>query len=429
MKIHALYSLLLAAFIVLSGCDDGGVTDPGDDGIPVPSAYAFDGRFDPGTSSVEYGGQVVRNLLINDLKIRVDALSKAGATAITEEDLLRRYDYEDAYDLTTLTAAGSNPLVEDRYTAIATDKDLIGKLDAAPLVGWNVPADELIRGYFAEIAASSQDAARRGTPAVYTTDDGVDMSQMINKILLGAVVYSQATGTYLNNIVDGDNTEPSGENPFTTMEHHWDEAFGYFGAARDYAQYADEDLANDVLWRDSNGDGAIDLTSEYNYAYARNAAKRDVGGTGVDFTGEIFDAFLEGRTAIVNQASAEEILQQRDRIVAAWEKVIAATVVHYVNDTVDDMQALTESQVEEKNHVALNTHWAEMKGYAFALQYNPFKAITDAQLEQLHTLVGDAPAYALPGTEAFDEAVADLTEARSILQSAYGFSDANVAGW
>ena len=429
MHFRALSTLLPATLILFAACTDEAVVDPGDDGIPVPAAYAFDSRFDEGAGSVNYGGQIVRNLLINDLKIRVDGLGKAEATAITEQDLLRRYDYEDAYDLTTLTAAGTTPLVDDGYSDIATDKDLIGKLDDAPLIGWGQSADDVIRGYFQQIAANSEDAAKRGTPAVYTTEEGVDMSQMINKILLGAVVYSQGTGTYLNTILDRDNGAPSGDNPFTSMEHAWDEAFGYFGAARDYAQYSDQDLAADLLWRDSNGDGAIDLQSEYNYAFARNAAKRDQGGSGVDFTGEIFQAFLEGRTAITNQESAQEIAAQRDLIVAAWEKVIGATVVHYINDTIDDMESTTADQLEAKNNTALNTHWAEMKGYAFALQYNPFKAITDAQLSSLHELVGDAPAYAAPGSDAAASAVSDLLEARDILQSAYGFSDANASAW
>ena len=43
----------------------------------------------------------------------------------------------------------------------------------------------------------------------------------------------------------------------TAMEHAWDEAFGYFGAARDYSRYTDEQLAGKVddFTFDSNGDG------------------------------------------------------------------------------------------------------------------------------------------------------------------------------
>ena len=81
----------------------------------------------------------------------------------------------------------------------------------------------------------------------YTTDDGVDMSQMINKVLIGAVPYYQATGVYLNSLLERDNSEArDGTDPYTAMEHAWDEAFGYFGAARDYFRYTDDQLAGKV---------------------------------------------------------------------------------------------------------------------------------------------------------------------------------------
>ena len=52
---------------------------------------------------------------------------------------------------------------------------------------------------------------------------------------------------------------------------------------------------------------SIDFKSEYNFGLSRNAGKRDKGGSGVDFTQEIFNAFLAGRTAITNQGSVTEI--------------------------------------------------------------------------------------------------------------------------
>lgn len=424
-----LSALFLTTVLVLTGCDDGGVTDPGTDEIPVPEAYAFDSRFVEGQSSVNYGGQIVRNLLINDLKIRTDALAKSGAAAITEEDLLRRYDYEDSYDLATLTTTGSMPLEEDRYSAISTGKNIIGKLDNTALIGWNKTADQVIRDYFAQIAENSQDASKRGTAAVYTTADGVNMSQLINKILLGAVAYSQATGTYLETVLDDNNSAASGTSAYTEMEHHWDEAYGYFGAARDFYSYSDEELSSGSLWKDSNGDGSIDFQSEYNFTWAGYSGKRDAGGTGGDFSGDIFQAFLEGRTAIVNQASAAEIAEQRDIIVRTWEQLVAANVVHYINDTIADLENVTEGQMNARDNEDLNEHWAEGKGFAFALQFNPFRTITNAQLEQLHSLIGDVPPYALPGTAASQDAIDDLNEVKALLQSVYGFSAANMAAW
>ena len=71
---------------------------------------------------------------------------------------------------------------------------------------------------------------------VNTSADGLNYSQMINKTLYGAVAYDQAFG-YLSNYDESmpDNVDPKSEGgSYTVAEHKWDEAFGYFGARRDF---------------------------------------------------------------------------------------------------------------------------------------------------------------------------------------------------
>jgi hypothetical protein len=427
--LRALPLLLLGT----AACDGGPIgPDPVDTGIPVPTAYLFDSRFQPGVSSVSYSGQTVRNLLTQDLKTAIGRLGKAGASPITAQDLRNLYEYNDALNLSTLTEGGSAPARETRYSAIATGKSLkSAPIAAEPVIGYGKTVDQLMGEWFQVIAANSQDPAKLGTPAVYTTADGVDLSQMIEKVLHGAVAYQRGTGNYLATVLQQPNTAAEAGKPYTKMEHFWDEAFGYFGAARDFARYTDAQLAGkstDFTF-DSNGDGKIDFESEYNFAFAKSAGKRDKGGTGVDFTKEIFDAFLKGRTLIVNQGTTQEIAAEATKVSQTWEKIIVATVVHYINDVLADMSTLTAGEVAGKNKAALNTHWAEGKGYAVGLQFNPAKQITTAQLEQFHALLGNAPTYALPGTAAYTKAVADLIAAKAILKQAYGFSDANMAGW
>ena len=427
--LRALPLLLLGA----AACDSNPVDpDPGNQGIPVPSAYLFDSRFQTGVSSVDYSGQTVRNLQVQDLKLTIDRLGKPGAQPITMQDLLARYDYQDALDLATVTSTGTMPAKETRYSAIATGKSLKGApLPTGAVIGYGKTVDQLVNEWLQTIAANSQDPQKLGTPAVYTTAEGVDLSQMIEKVLHGAVAYQRGTGNYLAKVLEQPNTAAEAGKPYTKMEHYWDEAFGYFGAARDFAQYTDAQLAGSVadFARDANGDGKIDFQSEYNFAFAKSAGKRDKGVTGVDFTKEIFDAFLTGRTLIVNQGKAQEIAEQAAKVSQTWEKIIAATVVHYLNAVQKDLATLTAEQVTAKNNALLNKHWAEMKGYAIGLQFNPAKQISTAQLEQFHALVGNVPPYAAPGTAAYQKTVADLNAARAILKQAYGFSDANLASW
>ena len=424
----AQFSIMVVAFGLFGCGDDKDGTNPvnsGDSSINVPSAYVFDSRFSPGESSVSYSGQVVRNLLLQDLKIFTGNLGKDGAQSASAQDMLNYYAHDDAYGLETLTNPKDHSALESRYSSMSTGKNLNGKISSDIVIGYGKTADALVREWIDIIADNSQDAAKLGTPAVYTTEDGVDLSQMINKVLIGAVPYYQATGKYLYLLFEKGNAEAKEGKTYTDMEHYWDEAFGYFGAAADYNRYSDADVKAGVNL-DSNGDGKIDFKSEYNFAIAKGAAKRDIGGTGVDFTSDIFTAFLTGRTLIVNQASQADIDAQRIAAANGMEKVIAATVVHYINDTLGDLEVYGTSDYNETNH---NKHWAEMKGYAIGLQFNPFKLISDSQLRDLHDKLGQAPVYAEAGSAAYNSVTEDYKDARNILKNAYGYSSANTENW
>ena len=196
----AQFSIVMIAFGLFGCGDDKDGTNPVNSGassIDVPSAYVFDSRFSPGESSVSYSGQVVRNLLLQDLKIFTGNLGKDGAQSASAQDMLNFYAHDDAYGLETLTNPKGLSALESRYSSISTGKNLNGKISGDIVIGYGKTADALVREWIDIIADNSQDASKLGTPAVYTTDDGVDLSQMINKVLIGAVPYYQATGKYL----------------------------------------------------------------------------------------------------------------------------------------------------------------------------------------------------------------------------------------
>lgn len=435
---------LLTIALLIGGCDS---TSPGaeddDTDISVPSAYSFDSRYEEDTSAIAYPGQVTRNLLTTDLKIQIDGLASDDADPVSEADLLTRYEYNDQ---TLNILRSTDPEAKQQtYPDIATGKSLSGKAtasyssedliasDALASQDQPVPADELIRDYLKRIAENSS-TDQLGSSAVYTTQKGVNMSQFVNKLLLGAVVYSQGTAKYLSDelLMEAKNDGPrrDGE-PFSELEHLWDEAYGYFGAARnfkDFLNYQTDDGLDDT-YRDVDGDGAIDFESEYNFTYASYAAERSAATENdTDFARTAFEAFVKGRTDIVNDASIDDILEHRDAARNAWEKVVAANVVHYLNSTESDLSDLSDSETISRSNVdsdELNEHWAEGKVFAWVLQYNPKKKLSDTELEDLHTRLGGAPPYG----ETKRDAVDDLNAAKSIVQSAYGFSDANMSAW
>jgi len=457
MRLSSLLVLpLLLVGLLLSGCDsndammdddDGGGDDPP---LEVPSSYTFESPFVEGESAVAYPGQVTRNLLINDLKFQTDALGQDGASPAS--NLLARYtqnsqDLGNA-DLLTPDAFGfETPSSQQSYGDIAADKNLqgvvtssfagdvtlIGSADLAITDSEDVTADELIQLYLNRIQTNSQDDARLGTPDVYTTDDGVNMSQMVNKLLLGAASFSQGTAKYLDANIDRENfpNTQDGDNPYSSLGHQWDEAFGYYGAARSFSSgdYYDGNgmIANAA---DQNGDGVVDLNSEFVYTWADYSVDRGTVND-IGFHTELFRLFREGRTAIVNGESIDDIRSIASQARAEWEKVVAANVIHYMNSMESDLSDLSDDQTVTRENLgpdgvlAFNEHWGEAKPFAWALQFNSTTELTNEQLDAIHAELGSAPPYG----EQKSDVIARINAAKQVFQDAYGFPDANMNDW
>ena len=408
------------------GCEDEEVADNDSEttALETPAEFVFESRFEEhaGESSVSYSGQVVRNLLVNDIKTQIG--TDAGSGDATT--LLSMMANDDPNRM-ILTSTTPSPM-QTKYHDISTSH-LNDRLDAV--------SDYILPGYEMNagdaISAWVTDAVTNGK----TNADGIRLDQMVQKTLWGAVAYWQGTSKYMSKIPNDDNTMSDDGNPYTAMEHHWDESFGYFGAARDYNTGYSDDNARKTTQNDSNGDGSIDFKTEFNSGWGITAAKRDlVDGVSVDydFTGTIMNAYLEGRTLIYNQAPLDEILVQRDIILNTWEKVVAAVTIHYVNDVAADMASLypADSNAGPLSDLSadLNNHWGEMRGYANGLLYNDFKVISDSDLNTILTTMGTSPVYPEDGETVFYNYHEMLvTTVKSLLQNAYGFSDEHMANW
>ena len=413
------------------GCEDEEAADNDTDTMTMetPTEFVFESRFEEhaGESSVSYSGQVVRNLLVNDIKSLIASNVGGGNTATINSMMAN-----DDPNLAIYTGSGLNT-VQTKYHDISTSQlnDRLAAVTSYTDPGYGANAQDMITGWVAESEGYS---VRPG---------GLDLGQMTQKVMWGAIAYWQGTSKYMSKIPNDDNTMSDDGDPYTAMEHHWDESFGYFGAARDYnTGYSDDTDRKTDPYNDSNGDGLIDFKTEYNMGWAVTAAKRDlVDGVSVDydFTKTIFDAYLEGRTLIYNQAPLDEILVQRDIILNTWEKVVAAVSIHYINDTMSDLEALIsagdsnlawDNLPESGDGYKYNIHWAEMRAYAHGLIYNDFKLISDADIATVLGYMGTAPAYNDGSDFSAMQTLHDnLALAKPILQAAYGFSDAHMANW
>lgn len=208
--------------------------------------------------------------------------------------------------------------------------------------------------------------------------NGIEYSQIIEKGLMGGLMYYQTTAVYLDDAKIGptvDNTTVvTGQG--TNMEHAWDEAFGYFGAPTDFP--ASATISQAKYWA--------------KYCNSRNAL--------LNTNTTLMDAFLKGRAAISNKDNTTKEAQ-RTIIRDTWEKVIAATIISYIN-----VSKASISDDAVRNHAL-----SEGLGMLMNLKYNPTKKITNAQITQVENYIG---------RNLYNVSITNLDAAKDLLSTVYG---------
>ncbi|WP_053084597.1 DUF4856 domain-containing protein [Catenovulum maritimum] len=471
-------SILAAAItLTLAACGSSSDDNNTQTTPEVLDTYTFSSKFVADTDSVSYSGQIARHALIAELNTYISSglesdLTNQVVTTKTEvlnklkayfyaEDLVNRPNVDVAAVLSATISFTSNT-EQMSINDISTGKNLAGKIagnDAtgqhknwndgtsfvgfgtAFMTGFEQTPEGLVLALFDKLADNAIEFQTNGVLASpYVTAEGLDLQQLIQKFLLMSIAFSQGADDYLDDADAGKGLLSSylqdGDSAYSSLEHQWDEGFGYFGAARDYLAYTDEEIAGKggrAAWQgayDTDADGKIDLKSEFNFGNSTNAAKRDLGSNGAtDYTKDAMDAFLMGRKLINDNAGVElttaqmtELQGYRDQAVMAWEKSIASTVVHYINDTHAD---ITSDDADGD----LAKHWSELKGFFLGLQFNPRSPLSDADFVTVNNLIGDKPVTDFTDTAAKAAYLADLVTARNTLRDAYGWSEALVTGW
>ena len=118
MTIKKQLLLFSSSFLIMfTGCEDSeAVEDDAAVLIETPTAYTFDSRFVDGESSVSYSGQVVRNLLMNDIKGLI-ADNVGGGNTATINSMMAN----DDANLGIIAAEGMNT-VQTKYHDISTSQ-------------------------------------------------------------------------------------------------------------------------------------------------------------------------------------------------------------------------------------------------------------------------------------------------------------------
>lgn len=440
----------------------------------APKTYSFNSKFTR-SSSVAYNGQVFRNLLIEDIKGAMNAWTIGqypGTPEEAKEMLLSFYEYEENNNLSSVgiidgytdflvTAKDINgntlPITEGFwYSDIQSPgSNLKGKmagidnpLRRGKLYGWqgvDTP-DALMNLWFDKFATNVSKgkpftvpngtlAPQEITKGPYLAD-GIDYSQLVQKFLYGALAYSQASRDYLSTDLgptkglNADNTEPAKAGvAYTGMEHHWDEGFGYFGAARDLLSYSDDSarLKNSI---DTDGNGTISLATEKNVGSAVNAPRIDftAADQDLDLSRQIMEAFIKGRELITKAPTdyKKYAVAYAQVALTGWEKTMGGVTIHYINKTLKEYQ---EYGSDSYLYLDFAKFWAEMKGYALAFQFNPKGLMSDATFDQLHALLGDKPVLPHTTQAEVNAYLTKLKQARELIGNTYGFSQNNVLNW
>ncbi|GIU48920.1 MULTISPECIES: DUF4856 domain-containing protein [Shewanella] len=451
----------------------------------IMDRYTFDSKLNDGESSVSYTGQTARHILIAELNQYISSTLEAEIDdneLATKDEVLAKLNYffnpdeETQYPDLPITFFDNSK--DGLLSDITGYKNLTGKVagndtggqhedwNNGAFAGWGAKGSTtpsaLIDTLFDRLADNAvakingevrQDVLGNDITKVYLDENGVDLAQLIQKFLLMSITYSQAADDYFGADTEGkglttDNINPAKDGAaYTNLEHQFDEGFGYFGAARNYLEYSDVEIAGKVTddegradWngsQDTDGDGKIDLRSEYNFGQSVNAAKRDLGTADnampTDYTMQAMEAFIAGRKIIndnvgsaLTDAQMTELETHAMAGVKAWENAIVATVIHYINDVSADLEPLaTGGDSADFNYDDLSKHYSEMKGFALGLQYSEYGVISDEDFETMHDLFGMEPEL----TGDVDGYIADLEAARDILQASYSLDADNVANW
>jgi hypothetical protein len=479
---------------------DADVNGEGDACDPMPTTYAFENT--DGVSTVSYTGQTARQLLIVDNVSALNALERSAdnvpADVATDLDfyICLDPDIRDAsYPPTFALPEGELMIANSDMagSALIVPADISSGKDICSKIAGEDKTDHILGGEFFGASATTPlgqinewvDAvsvesadttdtiivaggtANIGTPTV--SQEGLNYRQLLQKFILGALTFSQGTADYMSIDYgsDGNLTLAEGKS-YTEGAHDFDEAFGYFGASRDYNDRTDAEIKSPSYGDTVVIDSLIDVRSEFNFGNSTNCAKRDIGSADnpnpTNFTKEVFDAFLVGRQILQNAAEsatesspgslsveAEAALAAQIVIAAqTWEKCIAATVVHYINDIEDDMDGFAGDEFADlDNFLNLAKHWGEMKGFALGLQFSPYSPFRDGSVDGINVdslknvlaLMGAAPVLAdgkqngvvfnnaSSASAAKADYRTDLLKARDILRDAYRFDSTNAATW
>ena len=375
--------LIMFLGIFLVSCDDE--PDPVTLTVTPPATYTFERG---GQSSVSYSGQSARLEMAAELGTWLNTPIKTAA----ELDAM----FNDG------TGFGNPALA-------ASGKKLGNKTASSSIASSTVKPqfDALIVDVTSNVFPNVANDASAGTPGTYTdpggrtviiNGKGHEINQLFIKGLMGALVCDQIIWGYLStgkldggtNVADNDAGTLVDGKSYTTMEHYWDEGFGYLYGL-------DTDLTTAEVEKGSSG-GDV-LVSKY----MNKVNTSSLPG----ISQEIYDAFKHGRAAIV--AGAYDVRdEQADIVTTKLSHIIGRKAADYLKSGADKIDAGTWADA----HHALSEGW----GFILSLQFtkDPNTGSPYYSNSEVNSMLSQIDDF-------WTVAPADLRSMASSIESKFGF--------
>ncbi len=307
--------LITTMSLFLISCSDDSSTNPDNS---IPETYSF--------ANVNYSGQTARLEMTKEIDAIIQE-AKTNGTPINTEKLNAMLRNEgNPFASTELNESGKDiyskidPSKTSFFIDLITDMGTINTTDVA------------------EDGKGGLVTSADGTRSYLVNSKGWDYGEIMEKGLMGALMFHQVVGytseNKIGSAVDNKTIVP-GEG--TAMQHHWDEAFGYFGATKEFPKSTE----------------GIDFVAKY--ANARDAL---VGLNDMLMK----NGYLKGRAAI-NNSDDDAKWEAIEEIRKGWELTFVTTTIHYLNSA-------------KKNYTddAMRTHTlSECYGFLWSIQFNPDK--------------------------------------------------------
>lgn len=390
--------LAITAGLTLSSCSSDDTELPENNILKVPQNYTFERG---NASTVNYEGQTTRLQMSAEILSSFNDFENATAESLSDMFANENSPFSSASLNESSKSVKSKVAASQLYFSTNTVESTEIKNDFEAFIEEQMNVVKANKGQLAAPGLAGQIAS--GSSERYVNGKGLELNQAFAKSLIGGLVLDQILNNYLSTQVldEGDN-RMNNENEvveegtnFTTMEHKWDEAYGYL--------YGDSSIPV------ANPNSVLNQSQDRLLFSYLGQVDADADFSGL--AASTFDAFKKGRAAIVaeNYGLRDE---QVEIIRENLSKVIAVRAVHYLQGG--------KAALAEDNFGAAFHELSEGYGFIYSLRFtnNPatnMPYISKAQLDEYKEQL-------LAGNGFWDVTPETLNSISEEIASAFGFT-------